>query len=84
MGNKEVDDLVTLIITTVHPGGTQVTGNLLAPLVLDSESRRGAQLTQDDAKYGGTPGDQLLQIWACRLRRLVGQWRLRKRRFVLG
>lgn len=52
LGNKEVDDLVTLIITTVHPGGTQVTGNLLAPLVLDSESRRGAQVTQDDAKYG--------------------------------
>mgnify|MGYP000435188672 CR=1 FL=1 len=38
-------NLVTLIITTIHPGGVLVTGNLMAPLVLDSETRRGAQLT---------------------------------------
>jgi len=52
MGNKQEDDLVTLIITTVHPGGTKVTGNLLAPLVVDTETRRGAQVTQDDTKFG--------------------------------
>jgi len=52
LGNREMEDLATLIITTVHPGGTQVTGNLLAPLVVDTETRRGIQLTQDDSKFG--------------------------------
>ncbi len=52
MGNKQEEDLVTLIITTVHPGGTKVTGNLLAPLVVDTETRRGVQMTQDDSRYG--------------------------------
>ena len=51
VGNKEKEDLVTMIITTVHPGGTKVTGNLLAPLVIDTETRRGIQLTQEDSKY---------------------------------
>ena len=46
------ENLTTLIITTVHPGGTKVTGNLLAPLVIDVESRKGVQLTLDDEKYG--------------------------------
>jgi flagellar assembly factor FliW len=41
-------ELVTLIITTVHAGGEQVTGNLRAPLVLDTATRRGAQLALDD------------------------------------
>lgn len=50
--NTDEGDLATLIITTVHPGGTKVTGNLLAPLIMDTESRRGAQVTQDDSKYG--------------------------------
>ncbi len=44
-------DLTTLIITTVHPGGEKLTGNLLAPLVVDTETRRGAQLTVDDGRY---------------------------------
>lgn len=52
IGNKSDESLTTLIITTVHPGGTMVTGNLLAPLVVDSESRKGIQLTLDDDKYG--------------------------------
>lgn len=46
-----VEDLTTLIITTIHPGGEKVTGNLLAPLVVDTETRRGAQLTLDDARF---------------------------------
>ena len=45
------ENLTTLIITTVHPGGTMVTGNLMAPLVVDAESRKGVQLTLDDEKY---------------------------------
>ncbi|MDY0110482.1 MAG: flagellar assembly protein FliW [Candidatus Krumholzibacteria bacterium] len=41
-------ELVTLIIATIHPGGECITGNLRAPLVLDTASRRGAQLALDD------------------------------------
>jgi flagellar assembly factor FliW len=47
---RDDDDLVPLIITTVHPGGGRVTGNTMAPLVLDTESRYGAQLNLDDEK----------------------------------
>ncbi len=52
LGSSGQEDIVTLIITTVHAGGDKVTGNLLAPLVVDTESRRGMQLTIDDSKYG--------------------------------
>ncbi len=41
-------ELVTLIITTIHDGGQQITGNLRAPLVLDAATRTGAQLALDD------------------------------------
>ncbi len=51
LGTKNQDDLATLIITTVHPGGAKVTGNMLAPLVIDTETRAGRQLTIDDAKF---------------------------------
>ena len=49
--NQDPDDLATLIITTVHSGGAKVTGNLLAPLVIDTESRTGCQLTLDDSRF---------------------------------
>ncbi len=45
IGNTDPEDLVVMIITTVHPGGDKVTGNMLAPLVLDASTRRGRQLT---------------------------------------
>ena len=51
LGTKDEEDLATLIITTVHPGGAKITGNLLAPLVIDTETRAGHQLTIDDANY---------------------------------
>jgi flagellar assembly factor FliW len=41
-------DLVTLIIANIHPGGQRITGNLRAPLLLDSTTRRGAQLALED------------------------------------
>lgn len=41
-------ELVSLIIATVHPGGTRITGNLRAPLVVDAKSRRGVQLALDN------------------------------------
>jgi len=46
------DDLVALVITTVHPGGDRITGNLRAPLIVDTETRRGIQLTLDDDRFG--------------------------------
>ena len=51
LGNAKDEELATLIITTVHPGGTKVTGNLLAPLVIDTETRYGIQLTVDDSEF---------------------------------
>jgi flagellar assembly factor FliW len=41
-------DLVILVIATIHPGGEVITANLRAPLVLDTVTRRGAQITLDD------------------------------------
>ena len=52
MANQTAEDLVTMIITTVHEDGASMTGNLMAPLMIDSRSRRGLQLTLDAQKYG--------------------------------
>lgn len=46
-----VAELVTLIITTVHPGGERLTGNLAAPVVVQPATRRGAQLVLDDQRW---------------------------------
>jgi len=51
MGATEDADLATLIITTVHQGGTRMTGNLMAPLVINTETRRGVQLTLDNPNF---------------------------------
>ena len=51
IGCHSNQNLVTLIITTVHEGGTKISGNLLAPLIIDTESRQGIQLTLDDSRY---------------------------------
>lgn len=50
--NREPGNLTALIITTIHPGGVLVTGNLMAPLVIDTETRLGLQLTLDDSRWG--------------------------------
>ncbi len=47
IGNQSEEELAVLIITTVHAGGDKVTGNMLAPLVIDIANRRGLQLTLD-------------------------------------
>jgi len=44
-------DMVTLIITTVHPGGERLTGNLAAPVVVQPGTRKGAQLVLDDQRW---------------------------------
>ncbi len=45
------EDLAILIITTVHAGGTRLTGNLAAPLVVHAGTRRGAQVVLDDRRW---------------------------------
>jgi flagellar assembly factor FliW len=47
IGPGKPEDYVTLIITTVHHGGEQVTGNLLAPLVINAATRQGLQQPLD-------------------------------------
>lgn len=48
LDTKDETTLAALVITTIHPGGTSITGNLLAPLVLDVESRRGIQVPLEE------------------------------------
>jgi len=52
MDTTNPEAVVTMIITTIHPGGILVTGNLLAPLVIDTDTRRGLQLTLEDPRWG--------------------------------
>ncbi len=49
--NREPNHLTVMVITTIHPGGVLVTGNLMAPLVIDTETRLGLQLTLDDPRW---------------------------------
>lgn len=51
LGTRSDEDLVTLVIATVHPGGSRITANLRAPLVIDTETRQGAQMALEDARY---------------------------------
>jgi len=52
LGNQDPENIVTMVITTIHAGGDKVTGNLMAHLVIDTETRRGAQLTLENSEYG--------------------------------
>jgi len=51
METRDPAAVVTMIITTIHPGGILVTGNLMAPLVIDTDTRRGVQLTLEDPRW---------------------------------
>lgn len=51
LGATEAADLAVMIVTTVHPGGERVTGNLAAPLVVNIHSRKGLQYILDERKY---------------------------------
>ena len=48
LGGGQAEDYVVLIITTVHPGGERITGNLAAPLVVHGGTRRGVQLALEE------------------------------------
>ena len=45
---REGEWLAVMVITTIHQGGVRITGNLLAPLVVNVDSRKGIQLVLDD------------------------------------
>jgi flagellar assembly factor FliW len=51
LGTRNDDDLVALVITTVHAGGTCITANLRAPLLIDTETRLGVQMALDDERF---------------------------------
>ncbi len=47
----ESDDLVVMIISTITAGGSSITGNLSAPLVVNLRNRRGVQAILADGDY---------------------------------
>lgn len=51
LGATGPEELAVLIISTVHEGGRKVTGNLLSPLVIAVNSRRGCQWTATDDSW---------------------------------
>ncbi|MBU0743694.1 flagellar assembly protein FliW [bacterium] len=46
-----IDDVVVMIISTVHAGGSRVTGNLSAPLVVNVTNRIGVQCVLEIGNY---------------------------------
>ncbi len=48
LGSESEQTIAVMVITTIHPQGSSITGNLLAPLLIDTETRRGTQLPLDD------------------------------------
>jgi flagellar assembly factor FliW len=51
LGEPRSRDLAVMIITTVHPGGQKISGNLLSPLVIGLNSHCGCQWTSADAGW---------------------------------
>ena len=48
---ESVEDIVVMIISTVHEGGGCVTGNLTAPLVINVKNRVGVQCVLENGNY---------------------------------
>lgn len=48
LGTPSPADLAVLVITRVHSGGQKITGNMLSPLVIGTDSRLGCQWTSED------------------------------------
>jgi flagellar assembly factor FliW len=51
LGSGSPGELAVLIVTTVHPGGARLTGNLAAPLLIHTGSRRGLQHVAEDGAW---------------------------------
>jgi len=68
LGVQDPQDLVVMVIATVGDGGSTVTGNLSAPLVVNSKNRNGLQLVLVDERYHlRHPIDQVRFGHACRI-----------------
>lgn len=48
---KQIEDIVVMIISTVYSGGSRITGNLSAPLVVNAANRRGVQCVLENDKF---------------------------------
>jgi len=53
-GGRAVPGAVTVLAILCWPERGPVTANLLGPLVIDREARRGVQAIRDDARYSAT------------------------------
>lgn len=51
LGVSAVSRPAVLIISTIHPGGDRITGNLTAPLLIDPGTRIGLQTVLEDRNY---------------------------------
>jgi len=51
LGSPAAEDLVVMIVTTVHEGGRKVTGNMAAPIVVNTKNWKGLQCILDERKY---------------------------------
>ncbi len=48
---SDIEDIVVMIISTVYPGGSRITGNLSAPLVVNVNNRIGVQCVLEGANF---------------------------------
>jgi flagellar assembly factor FliW len=51
-GIPNADDMLALVVLAVDPQDRCLRANLLAPIVIDASSRKGAQVLLDSEKYG--------------------------------
>jgi len=73
LGVADPEDLVVMVIATVAVGGASVTGNLSAPLLVNSKNRNGLQMVLVDERWNlRHPIDQDRFGRACRDIRTVG------------
>ncbi len=73
LGVADPQDLVVMVIATVAVGGDGITGNLSAPLLVNSKNRNGLQMILVDERWNlRHPIDQARFGRACRDVRSVG------------
>lgn len=63
VGIEKPEDALVLSIVTVPSGGAPITANLMGPLIVDRESRRGVQAVMSDPRWQ-TKHDVLAELAA--------------------
>ena len=51
LDGPRAEDLVVMVVTTIHAGGERITGNMTAPVVVNVNSRKGLQCILSDLNY---------------------------------